>query len=131
MKRLKGKDEKQKSARNRKGLGRLRILFDVPVDIFCEVRNMPTHCALLDLFLIYQILERLYPLDLLNLARSSKTLHELIIARRMKSTWQASMNAQSVPPLPDNVPINEPQLASMLFDNSCQVCHSLSTSSER
>ncbi len=41
----------------------------------------------------------------------------------MKGIWQARMNAQSVPPLPDYVPINEPQLASMLFDNSCRVGH--------
>ncbi len=49
----------------------------------------------------------------------------------MKGVWQTRLNAQSVPPLPDNVPINEPQLAAMLFDKICQVLHFKSISLEQ
>lgn len=63
------------------------------------------------------------PLDLLNLARSSRALHEAIVTRRMKGAWQACLNDYNVPPLPNEVPINEVQLASMLFENTCQVLH--------
>ncbi|KLO19548.1 hypothetical protein SCHPADRAFT_66659 [Schizopora paradoxa] len=100
--RVKGK-KKLDSCSNR-GLGKLKKLLEVPVEVFCG------------------ILEHLHPYDLLSLARSSRALHELIIARRMRGVWQACLEAHDVPPLPDNVPINEVHLACMLFDNSCQAC---------
>ncbi|KLO19540.1 hypothetical protein SCHPADRAFT_992779 [Schizopora paradoxa] len=87
-----------------RGLGKLKRLLDIPIEVFCN------------------ILEHLDPLDLLNWARSSRALHGLIITRSMKRVWQACLKAHNVPPLPHLVPINEVQLASMLFDNSCQAC---------
>ncbi|KLO19567.1 hypothetical protein SCHPADRAFT_898845 [Schizopora paradoxa] len=104
-----GRPERKKVTSNNRDLGKLRRFLDAPLEIFCE------------------ILEHLHPLDLLNLARSSRTLHEFIISRRMGGVWQSCLGAQGVPQLPHDVPINEPQLASMLFENACQACGTVST----
>ncbi|KLO19547.1 hypothetical protein SCHPADRAFT_992786 [Schizopora paradoxa] len=96
--------EKETSTRKKRSLGKLKKLLEIPLDTFCD------------------ILEHLNPPDLLNVARSSKSLHELIVTRRMRTVWQNCLKAHGVPPLPDNLPINEVQLATMLFNNYCQAC---------
>ncbi|KLO19534.1 hypothetical protein SCHPADRAFT_66176 [Schizopora paradoxa] len=96
--------EKKRCSGSKRCLGKLKRLLDAPLDILCD------------------ILSHLEPLDLLNLARSSWALHEAIVSRQMKGVWQASLTAHSVPTLPKEVPINEVQLAYMLFDNHCQAC---------
>ncbi|KLO19551.1 hypothetical protein SCHPADRAFT_992789 [Schizopora paradoxa] len=95
---------KKKTNSGTRGFGKLKRLLDVPLEVFCN------------------ILEYLGPLDLLNLTRTSWDLHEVIVSRQMKRVWQASLAEVDVPPLPDKVPINEVQLASMLFGNICQSC---------
>ncbi|KLO19539.1 hypothetical protein SCHPADRAFT_992778 [Schizopora paradoxa] len=88
----------------RKPLGMLEKLLSIPLDIF------------------FNILKYLGPVDLLSLARSCGALHEVLVTRQMKGVWKACLDAHNVPPLPDNIPINEVQLAAMLFENSCQAC---------
>lgn len=62
------------------------------------------------------------PFDLLHLSRTCRALREQLLSKKSKVIWQASLSAALVPLCPDDDSINEPQLASLLFETVCQVC---------
>ena len=68
-----------------------------------------------------QIASHLLPLDLLHLARVSKHLRSLMLARNSKYVWVAARNNVD-PALPEPpVHISEPYYASFVFELHCTV----------
>ena len=114
------KDGKANGRRDR-GRGRLSRIMDMPVDIICDVRHMPVRLPtdILSIF-IAQIAAHLTPLDLLRLARSTKTFNRLLMSRKSKPIWRAARNTD--PDLPDCPPdLSEPEYARLLFETECHV----------
>ncbi|EIW52750.1 uncharacterized protein TRAVEDRAFT_90169, partial [Trametes versicolor FP-101664 SS1] len=82
--------------------GRLDLLMRAPVDIF------------------YEIVSHLHPLDLINVARTSKPLRTLLMTRKSRSVWRSCLgNVRGLPPCPDEM--NEPAYAALLFERICTV----------
>ncbi|KAI0631516.1 hypothetical protein C8Q77DRAFT_1127302 [Trametes polyzona] len=83
--------------------GRLSGMMNVPVDIFLEIVSC------------------LHPRDLLQLARSSKHIRSIILSRKNRSVWRASLQRfRGLPPVPDDM--CEPSYAALLFDCLCFTC---------
>ncbi|KAF9267013.1 hypothetical protein L218DRAFT_955489 [Marasmius fiardii PR-910] len=88
--------------RGRRGLLE-KLAREAPLDILLE---------------IYIYLE---PQDILNLSRTSKELREYLLKHSSSPIWRkARENCSDLPPLPCD--LNEPQYASLLFDNFCYSC---------
>lgn len=67
-----------------------------------------------------QIFSHLLPMDLLNLARTSKPFRTLLMSRNSASLWKASR--QLVDGLPDcPVHLSEPAYANLVFSTHCHV----------
>ena len=75
---------------------------------------------------ILQIVGWLMPLDLLHLARASKTLRGTFMSKSNRHLWRAARrNVPGLPECPEYLP--EPRYAAFLFDQYCFVSsHSLS-----
>ncbi|KDQ07100.1 hypothetical protein BOTBODRAFT_39082 [Botryobasidium botryosum FD-172 SS1] len=90
-------------AKLRGNIGKLAGLLEMPLDIFLEVS---TH---------------LQPVDLLHLARTSKTMRQLLMSKTSKFAWKsARQNVPYLPECPED--LSEPQYTSLLFDRDCHVC---------
>ncbi|KAI5123145.1 hypothetical protein M0805_000848 [Coniferiporia weirii] len=83
-------------------LGKLALMLQVPDDV---VREIAKH---------------LLPLDLLNLARSTRALRGMLMSKSARPIWRAALDALGIPKCPSD--INEPQLISLMFEESCHVC---------
>ncbi|KAG7085400.1 hypothetical protein E1B28_002961 [Marasmius oreades] len=71
--------------------------------------------------ILLEVFKHLEPRDILRLARTSKDLRDFLMARSSSSIWrEARENIPNLPPLPND--LNEPQYASLLFDNHCHAC---------
>jgi hypothetical protein len=67
-----------------------------------------------------QILSFLYPMDLLNLSRTSKDFRNLLLQRSSAAAWKAAR--LQVDGLPDCPPdLSEPQYANLAFYPHCHV----------
>ncbi|KAH9895856.1 hypothetical protein C8Q73DRAFT_689792 [Cubamyces lactineus] len=83
--------------------GKLSGLMQVPMDVFFEIAS------------------HLRPIDLLQLARTSKTLRSVFLSRTSRSVWLASLNRiTGLPPCPTDM--TEPAYAALLFDRICMLC---------
>ncbi|KAI1789085.1 hypothetical protein LXA43DRAFT_1022431 [Ganoderma leucocontextum] len=92
----------------RKGKGRQMI------GTLSEFMNMP-----LDIF--FQVAAHLHPLDILNLARTSKSLRSIVLAKTSRLAWIVSLaSVDALPPCPGNM--SEPCYAALLFDHHCFLC---------
>ncbi|KAI0072229.1 hypothetical protein K474DRAFT_1605514 [Panus rudis PR-1116 ss-1] len=70
--------------------------------------------------LIFKVLSYLYPMDLLNLARTSKAFRQLLMSKHSAGDWLAARrNVPEMPNIPEN--ISEPAFANLLFDSHCHV----------
>ncbi|KAG8957639.1 hypothetical protein FRC03_009930 [Tulasnella sp. 419] len=88
----------------RKVQGRLADLMNMPIDIFEEI------CS------------HLHPLDLLHLARASKSLRAVLMSKTSRAVWKAARQNQE-PDMPDRPDfLSEPQYAALIFTSVCQVC---------
>ncbi|KAK7452728.1 hypothetical protein VKT23_012129 [Stygiomarasmius scandens] len=109
------KEERPQKLRGKRGV--LQKVKDMPLDV------------------LFEIFSYLEPLDILHLARTSYELRDLLMDRASASVWRAAhCNINGLPPLPFD--LDEPQYASLCFDNYCHVCtvhssHSLPESTLR
>ncbi|THH04390.1 hypothetical protein EW145_g5553 [Phellinidium pouzarii] len=84
-------------------VGRLEALMDIPVDVFLEISaNMSSH-------------------DLLNMARSSKSLRDLLMSKDSKPIWRAARENVGLPDCPSD--LSEPQFADLIFCKGCYFCN--------
>ncbi|KAG9042236.1 hypothetical protein FS837_011110 [Tulasnella sp. UAMH 9824] len=76
----------------------------------------------LPLDLIYEIFGHLHPLDLLQVARTSRLLRSHLMSKRSISVWKTAREAvlPSVPDCPKDQ--SEPQWAMLLFTHDCTIC---------
>ncbi|KAE9410789.1 hypothetical protein BT96DRAFT_969103 [Gymnopus androsaceus JB14] len=94
--------EQFKKVRGKFGLLQ-RLAKDVPLDV------------------IFEVFMHLNPSDLLSLARTSKTLRNMLMSKSSASIWRATRaNMPTLPPLPDD--LSEPQYAHLLFSEYCHIC---------
>ncbi|KAM5540097.1 hypothetical protein V8D89_006237 [Ganoderma adspersum] len=95
----------QHKGKRRQTAGMLSELMNMPLDVFFEVAA------------------HLHPLDMLNLARTSKSLRSLMLAKSCRSAWMASFaTVHGLPLCPANM--SEPSYAALLFDRHCFLCGS-------
>ncbi len=59
------------------------------------------------------------PEDLLNLARTSAGLRELLMSKASKPIWEAARTVQGIPECPSD--LSDPQYADLLFGKGCSV----------
>ncbi|KAJ3557703.1 hypothetical protein NM688_g1327 [Phlebia brevispora] len=85
--------------------------FDVPLDI------------------IYEILSRLTPLELLRLSRVNKSFRALLLNRAWKPLWDAcGRNVKDYPPCPDDMAA--PAFAELIFETWCHRCSNMKCKTE-
>ncbi|KIP09289.1 hypothetical protein PHLGIDRAFT_339678 [Phlebiopsis gigantea 11061_1 CR5-6] len=82
-----------------------KVLADVPVDVF------------------YEMAAHLHPLDLLHLARTTKTFRRVLMRRGARSIWQTVIQNVTDRPLPE-MPgdMSEPAWIDLLFVHTCHNC---------
>ncbi|THU96350.1 hypothetical protein K435DRAFT_892881 [Dendrothele bispora CBS 962.96] len=69
----------------------------------------------------FEVFRHLEPLDVLRLARTSKSLRAILMSRSSSDIWRAARsNVEGLPPLPHD--LNEPQYANLAFDPHCHNC---------
>ncbi|KAF9234865.1 hypothetical protein BU15DRAFT_52071 [Melanogaster broomeanus] len=74
----------------------------------------------LNLDVLFQILSFLHPLDLLNLARTTKAFRQLLMRKSSAFVWKASLRrVEGLPVCPPD--LNEPQYAYLAFYPHCHV----------
>lgn len=110
----------RKIKRAEKQAGILAALLDAPVEIFCEVCLPHMFFYKAHSLIIRRKVARYFsPLDLLNLSRVSRQLRDFLLSKVNKSIWVLSLKSLDLPPCPED--LNEPQYASLVFDNYCNV----------
>ncbi|GJJ16312.1 hypothetical protein Clacol_010609 [Clathrus columnatus] len=99
---LHARKDRHSSRENDKNVGVLAKLLEMPVDIFCEISTY------------------LEPYDLLNLARSTRTLNGFLMSRESRPIWRmARTYYPGLPECPSD--LSEPAYARLLFETDC--CH--------
>ncbi|KAH9847111.1 hypothetical protein C2E23DRAFT_742536, partial [Lenzites betulinus] len=84
-----------------------------PQDTLSDLMRMPV-----DIF--FEIASRLHPLDILHVARTSTHLRSILLSRKTRTVWKASLSAiGDLPPCPEDM--SEPAYAALLFDKICTV----------
>jgi hypothetical protein len=98
----------------------LSRLPDMPLDILFEVSGLDYQFVPVK-FLCIQIFRFLAPVDLLSLARSSKSLRETLMTRNAVTVWKAAARYRvaNVPRCPEDM--SEPAWANLIFGRS--KCH--------
>lgn len=67
-----------------------------------------------------QIFSHLLPIDLLNLARTSKSFRTLLMSRSSRTLWRVSRQlVDGLPECPEH--LSEPAYANLVFSNHCHV----------
>ncbi|KAI0327467.1 hypothetical protein GY45DRAFT_1308667 [Cubamyces sp. BRFM 1775] len=93
----------QRITRARGNTGKLASLMHLPMDIFFEVAS------------------HLHPLDLLHVSRTSKYLRSIVISRKCKFLWTASLSKiDGLPPCPAGM--SEPSYVALVFGHLCMLC---------
>ncbi|KAM5540099.1 hypothetical protein V8D89_006239 [Ganoderma adspersum] len=102
--------------KGRQTAGMLSELMNMPLDVFFEVRPTPFIApTTFSRTRLPQVAAHLHPLDMLNLARTSKSLRSLMLAKSCRSAWMASFaTVHGLPLCPENM--SEPFYAALLFD---------------
>ncbi|KAI0350284.1 hypothetical protein OH77DRAFT_1413304 [Trametes cingulata] len=101
-------DKRQGAPRGKKtlprDLGKLREIMNMPLDVFIEIAA------------------HLRPIDILQLARTSKLLRNILLSHGSRSVWITARKAIE-PPLPECPHgVSEPQYASVVFERFCHAC---------
>jgi len=79
-----------------------------------KLPNMP-------LDILFEIFGHLHPIDVLHLARTTKSLRHVLMRRSAASIWrQARAHIHELPDCPTD--LSEPQYANLLFDPHCHFC---------
>lgn len=67
-----------------------------------------------------QIASHSHPLDLLHISRTSKQLRSVILSRKSRFVWTASLaSVEGLPPCPEGM--SESAYSALLFDRVCNV----------
>ncbi|KAG9082803.1 hypothetical protein FS749_006557 [Ceratobasidium sp. UAMH 11750] len=75
----------------------------------------------LPLEIFNRIISYLLPADVLSLARSNKSIRNILMSRASRPLWQAAFhNVPHMPPCPQS--LCEPQYASLVFSETCSRC---------
>ena len=69
--------------------------------------------------LVVQVVSHLHPKDLLELSRSSRHLHSLLMTSGASPYWRVARRSIELPDAPQT--INEAQYASLMFEQKCTV----------
>jgi hypothetical protein len=92
----------------------------VPVDILFEVRR----CGCSARAIVEkspQIFAFLHPMDLIRLARTTKTVRSLVMAKSARVVWMSSLaSIPDLPPCPEDM--SECRWARLVFEPICHVC---------
>ncbi|KAI9058976.1 hypothetical protein FKP32DRAFT_1580835 [Trametes sanguinea] len=97
------KGDTTSGASGRRAVGRLAGLMHIPMDVFFEILSM------------------LHPQDLLHLSRASKQLRAVVLSRKCRFVWAASLaSVDGLPPCPEDM--SEPAYAALLFTHICTLC---------
>ncbi|KAH8116967.1 hypothetical protein DFH11DRAFT_1578405, partial [Phellopilus nigrolimitatus] len=78
------------------------MMMSMPIDVFCEITRY------------------LGPHDLLRMARTSRTLRNLLMTKDSKPIWRAAEDSAGLPECP--LDLSSPQYASFIFDAFCTHC---------
>ncbi|KII86827.1 hypothetical protein PLICRDRAFT_43495 [Plicaturopsis crispa FD-325 SS-3] len=71
--------------------------------------------------ILLEVFGHLHPLDLLHLARCTKSLRAILMHRSARAIWkQALSNVPGMPDCPSD--LNEPQFANIAFSTHCHEC---------
>ncbi|TFK25800.1 hypothetical protein FA15DRAFT_668129 [Coprinopsis marcescibilis] len=90
-----------KRARGKRGV--LQRLVEMPLD------------------LLFEIFGKLDPIDVLQMARTTKELRAILMSRSAIMIWKEALgNVPGLPPCPED--LTEPQWVDLLFGKSCQKC---------
>lgn len=104
----------------RRKASKLSKLPDMPLDVLFEVLLYPFTIFCSNNLLYHQIFSCLHPLDLLHLARTTKSLRAVVMNRSARSVWRdAFASVDALPDCPED--ISEPEYANLVFDNLCHV----------
>ncbi|KAI0074234.1 hypothetical protein K474DRAFT_1626258 [Panus rudis PR-1116 ss-1] len=77
--------------------------------------------------IIFEVFSHLCPLDLLNLARTTKAFRQLLMSKQSAVHWRtARANVPGLPDIPDDM--TEPEFANLLFSSHCHGCLKSNTS---
>ncbi|CAE6370435.1 unnamed protein product [Rhizoctonia solani] len=71
--------------------------------------------------LLREIAKKLYPLDLIHLARVNKFFRRMFMSRTASEVWQATLTNVGLPPCPD-ITMVEPEYAALMFLKECTEC---------
>ncbi|CAE6451891.1 unnamed protein product [Rhizoctonia solani] len=71
--------------------------------------------------LFSEIAKRLYPLDLIYLARVNKFFRRVLMDPSSAEIWRATLANADLPPCPDD-DMSEPEYAALMFDKQCTEC---------
>ncbi|KDR76602.1 hypothetical protein GALMADRAFT_247009 [Galerina marginata CBS 339.88] len=69
---------------------------------------------------LFEILRRLNPMDIVNVARTSKIFRETLTSHGAVTVWKAARERRGAPEPPSDM--TEPGWAALLFGNACQNC---------
>ncbi len=112
----------RRSTQSSKMQRKLKQLLDMPLEVILEVSSLCTLASDSDSLSVLriQICGHLLPKDLLNLSRTSKGFHSLLMSRRSQSIWKAvCLNLPGLPPCPPD--LTEPAYINLIFDAHCHV----------
>ncbi|KAI0747655.1 hypothetical protein C8Q80DRAFT_1270125 [Daedaleopsis nitida] len=87
-----------------RNVGKLTELLNVPMDVFFEIAS------------------HLYPVDILQLARTSRQLRTMLLSRASRHMWIAARKNISPPPPDPPEYVSEPEYAYLLFERFCMLC---------
>ncbi|KAI0747657.1 hypothetical protein C8Q80DRAFT_689085 [Daedaleopsis nitida] len=87
-----------------RNVGKLTELLNVPMDVFFEITS------------------HLYPVDILQLARTSRHLRTMLLSRASRHMWIAARKNISPPPPDPPEYVSEPEYAYLLFERFCMLC---------
>lgn len=94
-------------------------LTELPIDVLFEVSTMNRNV----LFMLNygnQILKLLHPFDLLQLARTTKALRNILMNRASQLIWtEAQVNVKDLPDCPNT--LSWPAYTELMFNESCSV----------
>ncbi|KAH8113490.1 hypothetical protein DFH11DRAFT_303265 [Phellopilus nigrolimitatus] len=102
MKRAVRNPAKAKKQTSSRLTGKLTLMLQIPVDVFCEIAA------------------HLSPLDLLHMARSTRPLRDMLMSKRSRPVWRSALGELNTPDCPPE--ISEPRFMSLIFERFCYGC---------
>ncbi|KAH9918634.1 uncharacterized protein B0H18DRAFT_1122895 [Fomitopsis serialis] len=86
-----------------------------------EASRKPDLLNFLPIDIMHEIFLSLQPSDLLNLSRTSKTIHSFLMKRSSASYWRESLKkVDGLPPSPEK--LIEPAWVALVFSPFCTAC---------